>query len=56
VDLYIRSPIRLHGVVLNSLSTGTTLTFLSLFLTRRRISGPSGHDVYDGFLDKKIQC
>jgi hypothetical protein len=25
VDLYIHSPIRLHGVVLNSLSTGTTL-------------------------------
>jgi hypothetical protein len=27
VDLYIHSPIRLHGVVLNSLSTGTTLPF-----------------------------
>jgi hypothetical protein len=25
VDLYIYSPIRLHGIVLNSLSTGTTL-------------------------------
>jgi hypothetical protein len=25
VDLYIHSPIRLHGVVLNWLSTGTTL-------------------------------
>jgi hypothetical protein len=25
VDLYIHSPIRLHGVVLNSLSTGATL-------------------------------
>jgi hypothetical protein len=25
VDLYIHSPIRLHGVVLNYLSTGTTL-------------------------------
>jgi hypothetical protein len=25
VDLYIHSPIRLHGVVLNSLSIGTTL-------------------------------
>jgi hypothetical protein len=28
VDLYIHSPIRLHGVVLNSLSTGTTLPYL----------------------------
>jgi hypothetical protein len=27
VDLYIHSPIRLHGVVLNSLSTGTTLPY-----------------------------
>jgi hypothetical protein len=27
VDLYIRSPIRLHGVVLNSLITGKTLPF-----------------------------
>jgi hypothetical protein len=27
VDLYIYSPIRLHGVVLNSLSTGTTLPY-----------------------------
>jgi hypothetical protein len=25
MDLYIYSPIRLHGVMLNSLSTGTTL-------------------------------
>jgi hypothetical protein len=25
MDLYIHSPIRLHGVVLNYLSTGTTL-------------------------------
>jgi hypothetical protein len=29
-DLYIHSPIRLHGVVLNSLSTGTTLPLLYL--------------------------
>jgi hypothetical protein len=28
VDLYIHSPIRLHGVVLNFLSTGTTLLFI----------------------------
>jgi hypothetical protein len=27
VDLYIHSPIRLHGIVLNKLSTGTTLPF-----------------------------
>jgi hypothetical protein len=27
VYLYILSPIRLHGIVLNSLSTGTTLPF-----------------------------
>jgi hypothetical protein len=27
VDLYIQSPIRLHGVVLNFLSAGTTLLF-----------------------------
>jgi hypothetical protein len=27
VNLYIHSPIRLHGVVLNLLSTGTTLPF-----------------------------
>jgi hypothetical protein len=27
VDLYIHSPIRLHGVVLNSLGTGTNLPF-----------------------------
>jgi hypothetical protein len=27
VDLYIHSPIRLHGVVLNHLSTGTTSSF-----------------------------
>jgi hypothetical protein len=28
VDLYIYSPIRLHGVVLNYLSTRTTLAFI----------------------------
>jgi hypothetical protein len=28
VDLYIRSPIGLHGVVLNLLSTETTLLFM----------------------------
>jgi hypothetical protein len=28
LELYIHSPIRLHGVVLNSLRTGTNLPFL----------------------------
>jgi hypothetical protein len=28
MGLYIHSPIRVHGIVLNLLSTGTTLTFL----------------------------
>jgi hypothetical protein len=28
VDLYIPSSVRLHGVVLNLLSTGTTLPFM----------------------------
>jgi hypothetical protein len=28
VDLYIHSPIHLHGILLNSLSTGTTLPYL----------------------------
>jgi hypothetical protein len=27
MDLYTRCPIRLHGVVLNQLSTGTTLPY-----------------------------
>jgi hypothetical protein len=29
VDLYIHTPIRLHGVVLNELSTGTNLPYLN---------------------------
>jgi hypothetical protein len=33
VDLYIHSPICLHGVVLNQLSTGTTLPFTYFGLT-----------------------
>jgi hypothetical protein len=33
VDLYIHSPIRLHGVVLNQLRTGTTLLFTFFFTT-----------------------
>jgi hypothetical protein len=31
VDLYIRSPIRLHGILFNYLSTGTTLPYLIRF-------------------------
>jgi hypothetical protein len=33
VDLYIHSPIRLHVVVLNSLSTGTNLLFRRFDIT-----------------------
>jgi hypothetical protein len=33
VELYIHFPIRLHGVVFNSLSTGTTLPFLQYNLS-----------------------
>jgi hypothetical protein len=33
VDLYIHYPIRLHGVVLNQLSTGTTLPFTTTTTT-----------------------
>jgi hypothetical protein len=32
MDLYIHSPIRLHGVVFNQLSTGTTLPFMLLYI------------------------
>jgi hypothetical protein len=32
VDLYIHSPILLHGVMLNYLSTGTTLLFLPTYV------------------------
>jgi hypothetical protein len=35
VGLYIHSPIRLHGVVLNKLSTGTTLPSLNIFVAFR---------------------
>jgi hypothetical protein len=34
VDLYIHSPIHLHGVVLNQLSTGTTLPYRLGFFTK----------------------
>jgi hypothetical protein len=32
VDLYIHSPIRLHGIVLHELGTGTTLPYLTVDL------------------------
>jgi hypothetical protein len=41
VDLYIHSPIRLHGVVLNQLSTVTTLPFTSKLV--------SVHPLYEGY-------
>jgi hypothetical protein len=37
MDLYIHSPIRLHGVVLNSLSTGTILPLPSSAFTRQAL-------------------
>jgi hypothetical protein len=40
VDLYIHSPIRLHGVVLNYLSTGTTLHF-NMYITHKSMLGGS---------------
>jgi hypothetical protein len=43
VDLYIHSPIRLHGVVLNLLSTGTTL----LLRYHYRITSQQQHDHTD---------
>jgi hypothetical protein len=41
VDLYIHSPTRLHGVVLNELSTGTTLPYLFRLVARKQI--PNTH-------------
>jgi hypothetical protein len=38
VDLYIRSPIRLHGVVLNKSSTGKTLLNLLLLVDKEVIA------------------
>jgi hypothetical protein len=46
VDLYIHSPIRLHGVVLNELSTGTTLLFT---FTTHLCLGLSNYFVASGF-------
>jgi hypothetical protein len=37
MDLYIHSPIRLHGVVLNQLSTGVILPFTLLYTSEDRI-------------------
>jgi hypothetical protein len=54
--LYIHSPLRLHGIALNYLSTGTTLTFLPLHRLRvfknrvlRRIFGPKRDEVRGGW-------
>jgi hypothetical protein len=44
IYLYIHSPIRLHGAVLNSLNTGTTLPFYKhhiSFIAFLQISSPS---------------
>jgi hypothetical protein len=38
VDLYIHFPIHLHGIVLNELSTGTTILYLT---DRKQTSGHS---------------
>jgi hypothetical protein len=38
VDLYIHSPIRLHGIVLNWLSAGTTLPFFTFTLFSNTLS------------------
>jgi hypothetical protein len=38
VDLYIHSPIRLNGVVLILLSTGTTLPFLSFYRLASKVT------------------
>jgi hypothetical protein len=37
VDLYIHSPIRLHGVELNKLSTGTTLPYIIRRVVRQLV-------------------
>jgi hypothetical protein len=52
VDLYISSPIRLHGVVLNYLSTGTTLpvftfTLAVIAFTQYPLSRGDGSVVYN---------
>jgi hypothetical protein len=44
VDLYIHSPIFLHGVVLNYLSTGTTLPYIQN-VPGRRVSILGGHSI-----------
>jgi hypothetical protein len=43
VDLYIHFPIRLHGVIFNYSSTGTTLSF-TFCLTLLRQSDEGGSD------------
>jgi hypothetical protein len=38
VDLYVHSPIRLHGVVLNYLGTGTTLPTFAFILNNHNVT------------------
>jgi hypothetical protein len=45
VDLYIHSPIHLHGVVLNYLSTGTTLLLLSGNKKRRQRKSETNNSI-----------
>jgi hypothetical protein len=37
VELYLNSPLRLHGVMLNELNTGTTLPFIFTFIAFRLV-------------------
>jgi hypothetical protein len=46
MDLYIHSPIRLHGVVLNYISTGTTLPS-SLYYTAVDVDRFMHYNVYN---------
>jgi hypothetical protein len=50
MDLYIHSPILLHGVVFNELSTGTTLHFLHLPIQIPSIVTPSRDNIYNIFI------
>jgi hypothetical protein len=50
VDLYIHYPIRIHGVVLNLLSTGTTFSMSLLYL---RIIGFFGLYPSSGILESR---
>jgi hypothetical protein len=45
VELYIHSPIRLHGVVLNQLSTGATLPLLKQYFENQLFTSHVEFDV-----------